>query len=598
MKGRSNRTTPSPPQSPVDPVAALIIIACLGVHLLALDTPAVRAQTPPPPTTAAADRPTLDHPTLSDAAFASVLTAWPGEDVYARWGHTAIRLCDPAQGLDVTFNYGTFDFDQPWFILRFLRGQLDYTLSTAPTRLVFADYLTRGDGFVEQVLDLNADELNRLAHRLLHELQPENRTYRYRFIDNNCTTKARDAVFDALDDSRWQTPRTRIAPPTADVSRWPQDRKRDIAGRDTTNVTSEGTASGAAASGETASGDSTPRGLTSGGLTSGAGGPTYRRLLLRYAESDPLLHEGIDLVFGLPTDQPVAQSPPPGFLPLLFHDELRHVQRRPTPANSTSAKTPATETATGTAVAPGPPAQQSPVGNTLIRREIEHVRPRPIGTAFQWPLALAAALLMVVAPRPLIVLLARKDARDAVTTPIPGTVTANALPRAVRWTHRLVLATTLALLGLFGLAGCVVAALWLLTEHDVTPWNLNLLWAWPTHLPVAVLLLWPRRLTPTACRAPLHRLLDRYLRATAIWSGLAVFWWWLVPQSLPLTALLLTLSLAALAWGLADARADATSAPTPGPAPGPAPGLAPGAAPDPPPPGSDDPDSHAVSPAQ
>ncbi|MEN9415088.1 MAG: hypothetical protein RLZ62_1392, partial [Bacteroidota bacterium] len=56
---------------------------------------------------------------LSDSARFSLITVAPGEFVYSTFGHTALRLKDPASGVDVCFNYGTFDFDQPGFVLKF-----------------------------------------------------------------------------------------------------------------------------------------------------------------------------------------------------------------------------------------------------------------------------------------------------------------------------------------------------------------------------------------------------------------------------------------------------------------------------------------------
>ena len=69
---------------------------------------------------------------LSDEAEVSLLTMLPGEEVYSLFGHSALRIRDDAAGLDRTYNFGTFSFDQPFFLLRFLRGSLDYQLDTDP----------------------------------------------------------------------------------------------------------------------------------------------------------------------------------------------------------------------------------------------------------------------------------------------------------------------------------------------------------------------------------------------------------------------------------------------------------------------------------
>ncbi|MDX1531594.1 MAG: DUF4105 domain-containing protein, partial [Rhodothermales bacterium] len=96
-------------------------------------------------------------PPLSDAAEVSLLTMLPGDEIYSLFGHTAFRVRDPALGLDRTYNYGTFDFDQPGFVLRFMRGQLLYRLATAPFARTLAEYRYLGRPIVEQRLALPAE---------------------------------------------------------------------------------------------------------------------------------------------------------------------------------------------------------------------------------------------------------------------------------------------------------------------------------------------------------------------------------------------------------------------------------------------------------
>ena len=43
---------------------------------------------------------------LSDSAQISLLTAEPSPPVYARWGHTAIRVLDKKNKIDWAYNYG------------------------------------------------------------------------------------------------------------------------------------------------------------------------------------------------------------------------------------------------------------------------------------------------------------------------------------------------------------------------------------------------------------------------------------------------------------------------------------------------------------
>lgn len=70
----------------------------------------------------------------------SVLTCDAGEDIYTAWGHTAIRVIDSIQGSDYVFNYGTFDFETPFFISKFVKGSLEYFISANYYADFYAQY--------------------------------------------------------------------------------------------------------------------------------------------------------------------------------------------------------------------------------------------------------------------------------------------------------------------------------------------------------------------------------------------------------------------------------------------------------------------------
>ena len=131
----------------------------------------------------------------------SVLTCSPGDEVYALYGHTALRCRDVSTGRDEVFNYGLFDFNTPNFTWRFVIGETDYMVGHVYYRDFVPEYELRGSGIVEQVLNLTEEEAEALYGLLLENVKPENRVYRYRYIDNNCTTKARDKILEALSGS-------------------------------------------------------------------------------------------------------------------------------------------------------------------------------------------------------------------------------------------------------------------------------------------------------------------------------------------------------------------------------------------------------------
>ncbi|MDX2250622.1 MAG: DUF4105 domain-containing protein [Bacteroidia bacterium] len=140
-------------------------------------------------------------PKLSPEAQISLLTCQPGEELYSSFGHSAIRISDPQTGLDVVFNYGTFDFQTPNFYLKFMRGQLNYKLDTDPWREFDYAYRYFKRTFDEQVFNLTLEQKQAVFDYLDKNYQPENRFYLYDFFFDNCATRISDVFIDVLGDS-------------------------------------------------------------------------------------------------------------------------------------------------------------------------------------------------------------------------------------------------------------------------------------------------------------------------------------------------------------------------------------------------------------
>jgi hypothetical protein len=134
---------------------------------------------------------------LSEQAEISLLTCGPGRDLYAVFGHTAIRVHDPVNRIDRVYNFGTFDFDTQGFYFKFLRGQLNYHLSVTTYQSFYNEYVFENRSIYEQQLLLAPDVLERIYQALEINHQPENRNYRYDFFDDNCTTRVLDVIADA-----------------------------------------------------------------------------------------------------------------------------------------------------------------------------------------------------------------------------------------------------------------------------------------------------------------------------------------------------------------------------------------------------------------
>ena len=133
-----------------------------------------------------------------DSVRISLLTCAPGSEIYALFGHSAIRYENPEKDQDWVFNYGMFSFKEPNFVMRFVKGETDYQLGVVPFRYFETEYALRGSSVYQQVLNLTDEEKVRLISLLEENYLPSNRVYRYNYFYDNCTTRARDKVEESI----------------------------------------------------------------------------------------------------------------------------------------------------------------------------------------------------------------------------------------------------------------------------------------------------------------------------------------------------------------------------------------------------------------
>lgn len=138
---------------------------------------------------------------LGEQSFISLITCTPGEELYARYGHTALRVCDPQMPVDLICNYGIFSFDVDHFYWKFVRGETWYSLGTTGTRWFMLSYAEEHRQVYEQVLNLNLEQRNRIWQALLENYKPENREYLYNFVFDNCATRPYVLIGNALGDT-------------------------------------------------------------------------------------------------------------------------------------------------------------------------------------------------------------------------------------------------------------------------------------------------------------------------------------------------------------------------------------------------------------
>ena len=192
-----------------------------------------------------------------------LVTAGPGDAVWERYGHNALRVLDTRTGYDVSYNWGIFSFGQPVeFIVRFLQGRMLYMMAPFDTRAMLGSYAQANREVVLQELDLTPAERLELQTFAENNARPENRDYFYQYFLDNCSTRVRDLLDLVLGG-----------------------RLEDVSGEAHT-------------------------------------GTSYRWHTRRLTQVDPLIYAGMDALLGTPTDAELTVWEEM-FLPLTLRDAIR-----------------------------------------------------------------------------------------------------------------------------------------------------------------------------------------------------------------------------------------------------------------------------------
>ena len=131
---------------------------------------------------------------LSEDAKISILTIGTANESHTLYGHTGIRVLDEKRGIDIVYNFGYFDFDTPYFLAKFVKGDLQYFVATNQYADFEYNYRMENRSIYEQTLNLSLAQKQKLSDDLHQNLFSENRHYTYKFIDKNCTTMVIDKV--------------------------------------------------------------------------------------------------------------------------------------------------------------------------------------------------------------------------------------------------------------------------------------------------------------------------------------------------------------------------------------------------------------------
>lgn len=138
---------------------------------------------------------------LSDSAKLYLLTCTPGTEVWSKYGHTGIRVCDEANKMDIVFNYGIFSLMEDGFYLKFIKGDTYYQLGIESYSHFVRFYNKIGRKTYLQELNLTPIQKQQVFDALMVNYQPENRFYLYNFVFDNCATRPYYLLKNALQDT-------------------------------------------------------------------------------------------------------------------------------------------------------------------------------------------------------------------------------------------------------------------------------------------------------------------------------------------------------------------------------------------------------------
>lgn len=115
----------------------------------------------------------------------------PGDDVFGRYGHAALRVIGPGT-TDRVFNFGITDWTKPNYIWDFLTGRVRFWGNAKPWERVRRSYVKWDRTILRYPLDLTREEVDGLVARMEHDVLPEHREYVYDTFRDNCATRLRD----------------------------------------------------------------------------------------------------------------------------------------------------------------------------------------------------------------------------------------------------------------------------------------------------------------------------------------------------------------------------------------------------------------------
>ena len=136
---------------------------------------------------------------MGDSLEVRLLIIGQGDPVYSLFGHTGIAIKNKENGRDIFYDFGNFSFEEDKFFENFAFGHMLYMAYAAYTKSYIALVLPEKRNITEYVLNISAENKLEMYNNLNIMVLPENRNYQYHHYKDNCSTRIRDYINDAVD---------------------------------------------------------------------------------------------------------------------------------------------------------------------------------------------------------------------------------------------------------------------------------------------------------------------------------------------------------------------------------------------------------------
>lgn len=133
---------------------------------------------------------------LSNEATISMVTIGPYDpELWSSWGHSVIRVHDPLQNIDWSYDYGRFSFEQANFYWNYALGKTYYSIGKFNDYPRLRNHYQRQNrSVIEQVMNFTPAEVQKAFEILEENNKPENKEYLYNYVYDNCATRLVDLV--------------------------------------------------------------------------------------------------------------------------------------------------------------------------------------------------------------------------------------------------------------------------------------------------------------------------------------------------------------------------------------------------------------------